>query len=330
MIGLIVDYKFQIEKLLSGGMFGENLANMDPDDEIDPLSMFSGVNIKTGEVVLVKIELKTQEESVLEKERIILEYLSLCNITNIQRNYWFGNIETENDNWQMICSVLSFSSFSLTDYFRHKGPIATPPLNILMKKCLNILQHIHSHFVVHQKIEPDNFKIQAGEIYLYDFENAQLYIDEEQGHHNTMNQILNEHIFGNPQFCSYFHHCGYSGSRRDDFVSIGYIYLWLHCGELPWMTTTVENAESSIFATLKRNHIQHPANLVRRLNKQWNYVEAFGKKMMEKKTTLENQKSGGGENNNIGILTALKFLKYAYSLQYDQNPNYDWILALFH
>ncbi len=82
-------------------------------------------------------------------------------------------------------------------------------------------------------------------------------------------------------------------SRRDDLISLGYMFLFMQDGKLPWDSTGAET------------NINDPANIFRKNEKAW-------------------YKLGGCLRGPIQM-----YLKYCYELKYNDLPNYHILMGLF-
>jgi serine/threonine protein kinase len=136
-------------------------------------------------------------------------------------------------------------------------PPSLEKTNQVMVCCIDILESIHKNYVIHRDIKPQNFMYRNGELFLIDFGLSTFYLDDNKEH------IQTEHITGTPKYISYFIHDGCRPSRKDDLISLGYMYLWLCCGELPWenVQSTVEQGLGEL---LDECHILHPKNQERK------------------------------------------------------------------
>ena len=94
-----------------------------------------------------------------------------------------------------------------------------------MLKMLSIIEEIHNLFVVHRDIKPQHFMIKNNNLYLIDFGISTFYVDENQ---KLKPNNKTENMIGSPNYTSYYIHEGNTYSRRDDMISLGYTYIFLH------------------------------------------------------------------------------------------------------
>jgi len=112
-------------------------------------------------------------------------------------------------------------------------------------------------------------------------------------------------------------HEGYSLSRRDDLISLGYMYLYLYYRELPWDKLSNGNNLGEI---IDETHIMHHKNKERRELKKLENIIDFYQKKMNADSNLKLTYS----NNYI-----IDYLSYCYKLNYKNEPKYDSIKELF-
>jgi serine/threonine protein kinase len=160
----------------------------------------------------------------------------------------------------------------------------------MMIKCIGVIENIHDRHVVHRDIKPHNFMIKNGDIYVIDFGLSNVFIDDN-GEHVRKNDPGN--IIGSPKYTSYYNHCGEPMSRRDDLISLGYVYLFMQDGKLAWECTGSDA------------NINDPVNVFRRDEKAWHKL-------------------------NESLDGPIKmYLKYCYELKYNDKPNYHILMELF-
>lgn len=250
--------------------------------------IYKGFYEKTGEPIAIKIDIG---QSTLKHEIKMINHLYISGVRKIPSIYWFGEYEAK------PCVVMTLYECSLYDY-KLKGQPTEIKMAKIMWKILEIIESIHKHFVVHRDIKPQNFMIKSGEIYLIDFGLATFYIGENGEHCPNKTSTA---IIGSPLFVSIRIHEGNKYSRRDDLISIGYLYLWM-LGSFISLPNNImkENTECSPI------ELDYPAN----------------KYLLEKK-----------ENINIFITNESSgirsYMEYVYELQYDEIPKYTPMRSVF-
>jgi len=284
MIDTIICKKYKIDKLLGHGKFG---------------TVYKGINLKNTQEVAIKTEDRNNDSiyRILKYETTILNYLYSNGCRNISNVHWYGVVLDK------TCLIMNYYSCNLQDYI-NKKEVDIIKLNMIMIKCIDILENIHKNYVLHRDIKPQNFMIKSGELFIIDFGLSIFYIDENKIH---IKKIDSEHIVGTPKYVSYFTHCGDSVSRRNDLISLGYMYLYLQNRNLPWDNNyiTTDNNNVNIDTSIVETNIRHFKNIFRRREKKW---ENISKIMSD---------------------SIYNYLKYCYYLEYDSMPNYYILKELF-
>ena len=271
--------KYIVKEIIGKGAFGKVLR---------------GEHERTKELVAVKMENKDTPYPLLKREASILNHLYSLGSRNTPSVYWFG---PWNDS---LCMVLPLYDVSLYERRKQKE-IAVDTVNQTMIKALELLEFIHTHFVLHRDIKPQNFMIKDGELFLIDFGFATFYMDENKKHIQPGSR---QHIIGSPKYISIHVHSGVEPSLRDDLISLGYMYIYLLFGELEWDTIPSEtNVE-----LLDETDIHHYKN---------RYILGLKR--------LENLKNILFKSHPVIV----HFFKYAYSLRFDEPPHYDGCKKLF-
>jgi len=242
-------------------------------------TIYSGHHYKTGEHVAIKTEL--HENTTLRHETRILQYLYSKGVRKIPPIYWYGLY----DIYQVL--ILPFYSCNLETYYKKKT-IHSSQINAIIIKCLDICEHIHRHFILHRDIKPANFMIKNSEIYLIDFGLSTFYLDENgepiEDYIDSVGTMI-----GTLKYASLNIHEGHRYSRRDDLISLAYIYEYLKSG-LIWGPTEQTYVDDD---DLDRSDILYS------LNQAW------------KNSKLEHLK----KTKNI-------MLPILYELKYNQTPHY--------
>lgn len=278
----LIGRRYNMHEKLGNGNFG---------------SVYKGKHYKNNNHVAIKLESINSHIKLLQHETIILKYLYEHDTRNIPAIYWYG-LHNE-----YLCLVMTLYDCSLYDYIISKNEIPISKIKSIMYQLIHIIHSVHDNCVIHRDIKPQNIMIKNGDLYLIDFGFSTFYIDSEGEHaENTCSQD----IIGSPKYVSYYVHSGYISSRRDDLISIGYLYLFLHEKLLPW-----ENIidDESINDNYTETSIYHYKNIIR-----------LEMKKLENITNMLTT-SDKGLNN---------YLKYVYSLEYEETPNYDIIEKVFY
>jgi serine/threonine protein kinase len=283
--------------------------------------VFKGKHEKTGKYVAIKTECQSGL-SILKYETTMLNYLYGKKVPNIPHIYWFGLYE----NVQYL--VMSFYDCSLYDFVDKSGSLLDNNENIV-SSLLRVLYSVHEVGVVHRDIKPHNFMLKNNTFFLIDFGMATFYVDKNTNHIPETNEIK-QHLMGTLKYISYNVHSGKSYTRRDDVISIAYIYMWLN-GLLFWNTSdiisntyrlnsdehrsiefhrTPSSSRPAYFTTpetmeqLPETHIFHPTNKYIHRQKEIDYIKEYLYK------------------TGVNHLELISFLEYAYQIGFYETPKY--------
>jgi serine/threonine protein kinase len=274
----VLGKKYKILEKIGNGKFG---------------IVYKGINLKSGESVAIKTEKTGADIRLLKNETTILKYLYDHGSRSTPVVYWYGVDEL----WS--CLIMSYYNISLFDYC-NQSQMALEKIDKIMYVCIDILETIHKNYVLHRDIKPQNFMISNEEIYLIDFGFSCFYVDDKVEH---LPSTETQNIVGTPKYVSYHVHDGITNSRRDDLISLGYLYIYLCCRELPWDTLV-----SALPNGYEEIHILHYKNQQRKEMKSWYKLSEICLRINQK---------------------IYDFLNYCYNLRYDATPNYDALKNLF-
>ena len=138
---------------------------------------------------------------------------------------------------------MTYYDTSLYQYLQTNRDISIDKLNRIFLQCIVILESIHKLYVIHRDIKPQNFMLKNGELFLIDFGLSIFYVHENGEH---IDESSHDAIIGTPKYISLNIHNGISPSRRDDLISIGYMYIFMFCRELPWENITNSEFDNNI------------------------------------------------------------------------------------
>lgn len=159
-------------------------------------------------------------------------------------------------------------------------------------KLVECVKEIHECGILHRDIKPDNFLLSIDEttIKLVDFGLSKPFLDK-QGRHKPLD--TNMAITGTLRYMSTHVHEGIQPSRRDDLISIVYTLIYLLKGKLPWQGIVSNTRDDKIVAIYR----------------------------IKKTTTHETLCKDTSSK-------LVEFLDYVYSLDYEEEPNYEYITFL--
>jgi casein kinase 1 len=117
---------------------------------------------------------------------------------------------------------------------------------MLADQMISSVQYIHSKNYIHRDIKPDNFCIGRGskgnQVFLIDFGLSKKYRDTTTHIHITYND--GNSLTGTARYASINSLKGIEQSRRDDMESLGYVWVYLLKGKLPWMGLDAKDRKS--------------------------------------------------------------------------------------
>jgi len=278
-------------------------------------TVYRGVRVKSSQYVAIKIgnsmnnTINPHDESSIKHETTILNYLYSKSCRAIPYIYWFGLHETK------PCLVMTYYDCSLLDVIRNNQPPFIketvngnfPNCNYIIQSLLLILKSIHEAYVVHRDIKPQNVMVKNNALFLIDFGMATFYIDENSNHIKDVPQI---NILGTPTYISYNVHSGHTYTRRDDIISLAYMYMGL-AGCLFWK----DHRDVVFESELPFTNINHPKNQYIRSEKELSVIQ----------NRFESSEKNI-EGSVVGKSSVYAFLKYAYMIDFDETPQYTMYL----
>ena len=213
LIGKIFFDIYKIIKKIGQGSFGR---------------IYCCENIITNEYFAAKIEEKTEKETFLKTESLLLKYLKGPGIPILEK---YGCTEK----YYLLIEQLLGKSLEVLFTNSH-GNFNIKDVAMIGIQVIDRLEHIHSKFIIHRDIKPDNFVIGKNEnnktIFLIDYGLAKKYRSSR-----TMKHIefrLTRRLTGTARYASINALRGGEQSRRDDLESTAYMLLYFLKGNLPW------------------------------------------------------------------------------------------------
>jgi serine/threonine protein kinase len=268
MTDCYINNKYQIIDKLGEGKFG---------------CVYKGTNVKTKTNVAIKFENLDAPIKLLQYETKILNYLYSEGSRNVPAVFWYG-IYGNN-----LCTVMSMFERSLFDC----AQTIQDKTYLVIQQCLKVVYDLHSKFIIHRDVKPQNIMIRDGKLYFIDFGLATFYVNEKREHFSDNGEKVE--LTGTPKWTSINLHNGCAPSRRDDIISLGYIFLFLlNQGALPW-----DNISVDVLADVSEININHPKNLIRKQKKSLSLI------------------SSTSDQNFIDFVT------HCYGLSFDEVPDYE-------
>jgi serine/threonine protein kinase len=214
----LVGSQYKLRRRIGAGSFGE---------------IYSAENIRTHRRVAVKLEHVNTRVPQLSYESKL--YGILSGGTGIQRMHWFGTEDTHN---VMVIDLLGKSLEDLFVSCHRRFSVKT--VLMLADQMLCCVEFIHNKNFIHRDIKPDNFVMGIGEtasqVFVIDYGLAKKYRDPHT--HAHIPYIEGKSLTGTARYASVGALRGVEQSRRDDLESLGFVWLYLLRGSLPWMGLT--------------------------------------------------------------------------------------------
>jgi serine/threonine protein kinase len=190
--------------------------------------IYKGKNIRTNELVAIKIEPIKNGTRLLKNESIIYQFLN--NVSDIPNVKWYGK---DKFNYYMVINLLGESLQNMKDTRTRFSLKLILQIGI---QILVLLRTLHDKGLVHRDVKPDNFLLglndKRNQLNIIDFGFCKSYIHNDQ--HIPMKKTSN--LIGSLSYASINAHNFIELSRRDDLESLGYILIYLYLGKLDWQT----------------------------------------------------------------------------------------------
>jgi len=212
-------------------------------------TVFKGEHRINKKMVAIKVS------STLKHESKILAYLNreLPGLPNIPTLYWYGLYGNN------VCLATTYYTVSFLQY-EDKSKLA--------EKMITAIKHLHSVYIVHSDIKPDNIMVDSREnVVFIDFGLSSLYYNAEKDVYRENGRT--PHLIGSPKYASYNLHTGNTISPRDDLISIGYLIMTALGIELPWSSVIHEETDLPLY------HVMHPGNVQRAKYKKFEMLKTY-------------------------------------------------------
>eukprot|EP01022_Parablepharisma_sp_SALTPOND_P019986 TRINITY_DN3516_c1_g1_i1.p2 TRINITY_DN3516_c1_g1~~TRINITY_DN3516_c1_g1_i1.p2 ORF type:complete len:396 (+),score=66.96 TRINITY_DN3516_c1_g1_i1:2136-3323(+) len=116
------------------------------------------------------------------------------------------------------------------------------------------IEAFHSKGLIHRDVKPENFTIGRNEncttAYIIDYGLAKRYRNPRTKMHIPYKQ--NKKLTGTARYSSINTHMGIEQSRRDDIECLGYTFIYMAKGELPWQGIKAETKKEKYEKILER------------------------------------------------------------------------------
>lgn len=202
-------------------------------------SIYKGENIRTKELVAIKVEPIECDLKLLKNESKV--YQLLQNLNGIPTVKWFGR---DDNNYYMVINLLGDS---LETLLKRKQAFSLKLIQQMGIQMIQLLKAVHECGLVHRDVKPDNFLLglhggdKARQIHLIDFGFCKAYRRHDGSH---IQLTTTKNLIGTPIFASINAHKHLELSRRDDLESLGYMLWYFYKGgNISWTSHTLTSEE---------------------------------------------------------------------------------------
>jgi casein kinase 1 len=207
--------RYRLYRRIGSGSFGE---------------IYSAEDVLSHRQVALKLESAHCKSPQLAYESKL--YRIFAGGTGIPRLYWFGADEKHS---AMAIDLLGMSTEDLFSHCHCHFSLKT--VLMLADQMLNCVEYLHAKSFIHRDIKPANFVMgldsQANQVFIIDFGLAKRYQDPET--YNHIPYIEGKAFTGTARYGSLSALSGHEQSRRDDLESLGFVWVYLLRGSLPWI-----------------------------------------------------------------------------------------------
>ena len=237
----IVGNIYQIKKRIGSGSFG---------------TIYEGENITDGTKVAIKLEpIRTSYPQLNFESKL---YTLFSGSIFVPRMY---SITKDSHDTAMVMDLLGLS---LQDLFSLCGQqLSLKTVLMLTDQMISAIQFIHEKSFIHNDVKPDNFVMglssKKNQVYIIDFGLSKKYRDPTTHKHIPYEEGKN--LSGTPRYASINALKGIRQTRRDDMESLGYVWIYLLKGYLPWMGITARSTEQKYSMIMEAKQGSSPEDL---------------------------------------------------------------------
>ena len=225
----VFDSRYRLKNPIGSGGFG---------------SVFVAEDVQARREVAVKVQTNPAKHQELHNEAEI--YQLLKNTTGFPTYYSAG---CDSDRHYIALELLGKPISALLREHDRKFTLKT--CLMLIDQMLVRIEYIHDKGYIHRDIKPANFLMGIGSksntVHLIDFGLSARYLDSHGVHIRGNNW---QEFVGTPIFASVNSMSDDCVSRRDDMQSLGYVFIYLMCGTLPWREAMVGTDEKALFSAM--------------------------------------------------------------------------------
>ena len=220
----------------------------------------------------IKFEKKSSNQSLLESEATIMNYLKCKYIPNIES---FG----QNNEYNIL--IMQLMDKSLEDLINIYKTFSIKTTCLLAYQMINILQFIHDNHIIHRDIKPDNFVMGIKEknqnLYILDFGLAKKYRSSKNLVQYPL--IKKKKLTGTARYASINALEEYEQSRRDDLESVSYVLMYFLRGNLPWQGLKVKVKEERYQKILEKKKETTSEELCKGFPKEFSMFVSYSRNL---------------------------------------------------
>ncbi|EAY21427.1 CK1 family protein kinase [Trichomonas vaginalis G3] len=206
--------RFRLIRRIGQGSFGQIFACEDLEQNIH---------------AALKIEHAKTSAPQLPYEAKLYKVFAGC--INIPNSIFYGTEKFEN------VLVMDLCGKSLEDLLKLYKKFSLKTVLMLATQMISAIEFIHKKDYIHRDVKPDNFVMGRGKssstVIVIDFGLSKRYRDSNTLQHVAYSE--NKSLTGTARYASVAVLNGAEPSRRDDMESLGYVWIYLLTGTLPWM-----------------------------------------------------------------------------------------------
>jgi len=220
----------------------------------------------------IKFEKKSSNQSLLESEATIMNYLKCKYIPNIES---FG----QNNEYNIL--IMQLMDKSLEDLINIYKTFSIKTTCLLAYQMINILKFIHDNHIIHRDIKPDNFVMGIKEknqnLYILDFGLAKKYRSSKNLVQYPL--IKKKKLTGTARYASINALEEYEQSRRDDLESVSYVLMYFLRGNLPWQGLKVKVKEERYQKILEKKKETTSEELCKGFPKEFSMFVSYSRNL---------------------------------------------------
>jgi serine/threonine protein kinase len=210
----IIGSRYRILGKIGSGSFGQ---------------VFECQNVRTGKRYAAKLESTSARVPQLAHEAAI--YKAMSGSVHIADVRWYGQVKPN------CIFVMDLLGRSLEDIHSSYHRLSLKTVLMLIDQMLTAIEFFHRKDYVHRDIKPDNFLIgrdnKCNVLHIIDFGLAKRYRDSRTREHIPFAD--GKSMTGTARYASVNSLRGFEQSRRDDLEALGFVWVYLATGSLPWM-----------------------------------------------------------------------------------------------